>query len=188
MRVEDKARVSIPPLFLFSSWIWLFHVSSGIWTQLNPWFSLNIQVHLIFMCGFHLPHHYILGSVSIFKCDDLSALKHLCVAPLHHITISWAQFQHSSVMTFLHLNIYAWVLKSAKKKSIQISSYMCSPTSTVLVALWSGSVRITLWWLEAWTLMRHLNVTHACMLVYSGMVTLLSNVPKTIKIVSNIQA
>ena len=34
---------------------------------------------------------------------DLSALRHLCVGPLYHITLSFIQFQQSSVMTFPHL-------------------------------------------------------------------------------------
>ena len=28
--------------------------------------------------------------------------------PHHHITLSLVQFQHLSMMMFLHLNIYAW--------------------------------------------------------------------------------
>ena len=52
-------------------------------------------------------HHFILGSVSTFKCDDLSALEHLCVNTLHHINLSLVPFQHSNMITFLHLNIYA---------------------------------------------------------------------------------
>ena len=43
------------------------------------------------------------GSVSTFKCDDLSALKHLCMGALHHTTLSLVQFQHSGMLTFLHL-------------------------------------------------------------------------------------
>ena len=48
------------------------------------------------------------GSVSTLKCDDLFALKHLCMGPLHHTIISLVQFQHSSLMalsalkTFMH--------------------------------------------------------------------------------------
>ena len=73
----------------------------------------------------------ILGSVSTFKHDDLSALKYLCVGPFHHITlskikhddlstlkylyvgplhhttISLIQFHHLSMITFLYLKIYA---------------------------------------------------------------------------------
>ena len=48
-------------------------------------------------------------SVSTIKCDDLSPLKYLCVGYLHHTTISLAKFQHPSMVTFLHLNIYVWV-------------------------------------------------------------------------------
>ena len=48
------------------------------------------------MCGSSLSHHYILGSVSSFKHDDLSALEHLCMGPFYHITIFHVQFQHSS--------------------------------------------------------------------------------------------
>ena len=53
--------------------------------------------------------HFILGLVSTLKCDDLSVLKHLCGGPLHHSTLSWVQFHNLNVMTFLHLNIYAWL-------------------------------------------------------------------------------
>ena len=62
-------------------------------------------LHLYIMCGSPPPHHFILGSVSLFQSDDLSALKHLCVGPLHYITLSLVQFQHSKVITFLHLYI-----------------------------------------------------------------------------------
>ena len=44
-----------------------------------------------------------------FKHDDLSALQHLNVGPIHHITLSLVWFQHWSMMTFQHLNINAWV-------------------------------------------------------------------------------
>ena len=39
---------------------------------------------------------------------NLSALKHLCIGPLYHTNICWVHFQHSSMMMFLHLNIYMW--------------------------------------------------------------------------------
>ena len=88
-------------------------------TPLYPWFSFNIQgwwpvCTKTFMSVSPSPHHYTLGSVSTFKGDDLFALKHLWVYPLHHITIPLVQFQHSSVMTFLHLNIYVWVPSTTK--------------------------------------------------------------------------
>ena len=74
--------------FQHSSEMTFLHLNIYAWvpstTPLYPWFSFNI------------------------KYDDLSALKHLCMVPLHYTTMSWVQFQHSSVMTFLHLNIYAW--------------------------------------------------------------------------------
>ena len=55
------------------------------------------------------PHPFIiLGSVSIFKCDDLSALKHLCMGPLTTLLYPGFSFNiYSSLMTFLHLNISA---------------------------------------------------------------------------------
>ena len=62
-----------------------------------------------FMHGLPPPHHYIFGSILTFKHDDLSALRHLCMGPLHHTTISLIQFYHLSVVTFLHLSIYARV-------------------------------------------------------------------------------
>ena len=66
-------------------------------------------------------------SVSTIKCDDLSPLKYLCVDPCYHTSISLVQFQHSNVMTFLHLDIYVWV------------------TSTTLLYPWL-SFNIQAWW------------------------------------------
>ena len=65
------------------------------------------------------PHHFIiLGSVSIFKCDDLSALQHLCMGPSTRLLYPGFSFNmYSILMTFLHLNISASHppnLKSAK--------------------------------------------------------------------------
>ena len=65
--------------------------------------DLSALTHL---CMAPQPHHYILGSVSTFKSDDLFTFKHLCIVPLHHTTLSLVQFYHSSLMIFLHLNIY----------------------------------------------------------------------------------
>ena len=89
------------------------------------------------------PHHYILGSISIFKHDDLFALKHSCVGPLHHTTtcISLVQLQHLRVITFVHLNICAFSsphLKSAKNPSKQAHTFMRNPNSTA-----QATVRIT---------------------------------------------
>ena len=39
---------------------------------------------------------------------NLLALKHLCVDLHHHIALSCVQFQHSSVVTFVHLNSCTW--------------------------------------------------------------------------------
>ena len=50
-----------------------------------------------------LPHQYILGSVSTFKYDDLSALKHLCTGPPIPTTTSFVQFKDLGKITFLHL-------------------------------------------------------------------------------------
>ena len=96
------------------------------------------------MCGPPPPCHYILGSVSTFKHNDISVFKHLCVGPLHHTTISLVQFQHSSVMTFLHLTFYAWVPSitplhpwfSLKFKCADIFAFkhlcMCPPHHTTI--------------------------------------------------------
>ena len=71
--------------------------------------SKMTYLHLNIYAQVPSPHYIILGSVSTFKCGDISALKHLCVCPLYHTTISLVQFKHSSVKFFLHLNIYVWV-------------------------------------------------------------------------------
>ena len=46
----------------------------------------------------------ILGSVSTSRFDDLSAIKHLCLGPLHHINNPWFSF-----------NIQAWWHKRCQK-------------------------------------------------------------------------
>ena len=70
--------------------------------------SMKTYLYLNIYAWVPSPQFNISGSVSTFKCDDISALKHLCVCPLPCITISLVQFKHSSVKTFLH--IYVWVL------------------------------------------------------------------------------
>ena len=53
-----------------------------------------------FIYGPSLPHHYILGWVSIFKCDDLSALKIFIHGspPKHHFTLgSVSIFKHDDL-------------------------------------------------------------------------------------------
>ena len=68
--------------------------------------SVMTFLHLNIYVWIPLPHLSILGSVLTFKCDDLSALRHLCVGPLYHTILSLVKFQHPSMMTFLDLNIY----------------------------------------------------------------------------------
>ena len=74
----------------------------------HKWVSLHIAGSVsTLMSGdlFALKHHELIllpGSVSTFVSSDLSALEHSWVGcPL-------AKFQHSNVMTFLHLNIHEW--------------------------------------------------------------------------------
>ena len=110
------------------------------------------------------PHHYMLGSistfkhddlsalkhlfvgplilraVSTFKCDNLSALKHLCVGPLHHTTKSLVQFQHSSVIVFLTLKHLCLGSQNIRKNRIKHSSespktFKCSLALTTQVIL-----------------------------------------------------
>ena len=38
----------------------------------------------------------------------LDDLQYWCLSSLQHITLSLVEFQHSGMMTFLYLNIYAW--------------------------------------------------------------------------------
>ena len=94
------------------------------------------------MCGSPPPHQFILGSVSTFKCDDPSALKHLCTGPLHHIMLSLVQLQHSSMMTFLHLNNHVW-----------------DPFTTLCYPWFSFNIQV--WWpFCTWTLMCESTLPH----------------------------
>ena len=110
------------------------------------------------MCGSPPPHHFILDSVSTskhddlsvtdtfmhgsspthhcitfstFKHDDLSALIHLWIPPPNHITLSLVQIQHSSVMTFLHLNIYALVSLAHHFILVSVSTFKCNYLSAL---------------------------------------------------------
>ena len=65
----------------FCTWTFMHEVPSTI--PLYPWFSFfNIQAWWPFCTGIFMyesppAHHSILGSISTFKCDDLSALEYL---------------------------------------------------------------------------------------------------------------
>ena len=54
------------------------------------------------------PHHLMLGST--FNYYYLSGLKHYALVHIYHISSCLVQVQHASIMTFVHLNIYWWVL------------------------------------------------------------------------------
>ena len=62
------------------------HHSTLSWVQFH---NFNVMT---FLHGSPSSHHYILGLVSTYKCDDLSALKHLSMLLLHHITLSQFSF------------------------------------------------------------------------------------------------
>ena len=64
----------------------------------------------------------MLGLVSTFKHDDLSALKDLFVGPLHHITLSLVQFQHSSMMVFFALKHVCLGAQNIRQNIIKHSS------------------------------------------------------------------
>ena len=97
--------------FQHSNMMTFLYLNIYVWvpsiTQVYPWFTFNNQVRWHF-CTINIyvwvpsAHHYILGSVSIFRCNDFFVLKRLCVGPLHHITIFLVQFHHLGIITILH--------------------------------------------------------------------------------------
>ena len=109
--------------------IWLKHLAATF-SKLNDCqrslSMMDVPLSIVQMYRTASPHHFIPGSVSVFHCDDISALEPLSVGPLHHITLFLVQFQHSSVMTFLHINIFASLPPHliGTKKFIKIGSHI----------------------------------------------------------------